>query len=400
MFNQKTLLISDGFFKSGFIDANEILLEFLTSGFEKGSFKRVFLQKEKSQKNRPDKWNGFEYFELKRCRENRFSSLNRIIPLIINWFIYPFTLYFVIPKQAQKILKIIKKEKIEKIWIVITSPHLIFLIRRLLSNLNNIKIYSTVWDSPEEFSLTLNMPKIFREKMLRSFSDIMGKSVNLGVASENMKNEYEKRFDKKCFVLQGNVISCNIHIQNNSYSGPFVIGYAGSFYTPEVWDALFETFNLINWKINDREVIIRIISNSIYFNPRSKCRIDYWGNRPVSDVIDILSHSFVNFVPYRFSETSKYGSTVSFPSKISTYLAAKRPIFTIAPAYSTPFEFVNSKEVGIACDSLNPQDILKSINRFFFDGLIYKKMINNCERVYNLSFHPEVLSKKFNEFIK
>jgi hypothetical protein len=127
--------------------------------------------------------------------------------------------------------------------------------------------------------------------------------------------------------------------------------------------------------------------------------IEYFGQQPINKVRDILSDSFINFVPYRFSEITKYGSSVSFPSKINTYLAAKRPIFIIAPSYSTPSQFVNEFEVGVSCNSLLPEKILSSLNKFNLDESDYQRYISNCEKVYNDSFHPLVFKKTFCEFI-
>jgi len=156
---------------------------------------------------------------------------------------------------------------------------------------------------------------------------------------------------------------------------------------------------LVGWKLNDKDVIIRTIGNSISFSPPSKCNIEYLGKRTVYEVIDLLSDSFINFVPYRFSAETRYGSSVSFPSKINTYLAAKKPIFTISPSYTTPFQFVNDFETGISCASLDPADILNSLNAFLVDEVRYQNMIRNCEEVYENNFHPTVFAKIFKEFI-
>jgi hypothetical protein len=127
--------------------------------------------------------------------------------------------------------------------------------------------------------------------------------------------------------------------------------------------------------------------------------IEYFGQQPVNKARDILSDSFINFVPYRFSEITKYGSSVSFPSKINTYLAAKKPIFTIAPSYSTPSQFVNEFEIGVSCNSLLPENILSCLNKFNLSEGNYQKYVSNCEKVYNDSFHPSVFKKTFCEFI-
>jgi hypothetical protein len=398
MNNDKTLLISNGCHSDKIIDPNEILLRFLSSSFIKDSLYRVIITNEKLR-SKHDTWLGHKCMAIKRIRDTWYS-LFKFLSFLPDSFNYIYILIFVIPGQSRQLARLIKKEEIIKIWAVMTSPQVIFLIRKLMEKNKGIKIYSSVWDSPEEFSLMLHMPVLFRQKMLRDFSYVMNNSIKLGVASTNMKKEYELRFNKECFVLQGDIIE-NIKEETPAQISDnyLIIGFAGWLYTPEVWDALFQSLDLLDWKINGKDVKIRIIGNAISFAPSSHCMIEYFGQQPVNKVRDILSESFINFVPYRFSEITKYGSSVSFPSKINTYLSAKKPIFTIAPSYSTPSQFVNEFEVGISCNSLLPENILSCLNKFNLSESNYQKYVNNCEKVYNGSFHPLVFKKTFCEFI-
>lgn len=399
MITGKTLLLSDGFYSDINVNPNEILLKFMTSKLEKDSLYRVILTGESLESTRPLKWNGYSYTVLKRIKEFRYSAF-KYIAYFVNTFIYIYTLLFIVPKQVTQIKKLIQEEKVKKIWVVMTSPQVIFLIRKLLKRNKDLKIYSSVWDSPEEFSLLLSMPGLFRRKLLRDFSFVMNHSVKLGVASINMKKEYEIRFQKKCFILQGDVTGDFKKRKHPAFSNDnLIIGFAGWLYTPEVWNALFEALDLVGWKIKEKNVLIKIIGNSISFSPPSKCNIEYLGKRTVYEVIDLLSDSFINFVPYRFSAETRYGSSVSFPSKINTYLAAQKPIFTISPSYTTPFQFVNDFETGISCASLDPADILNCLNAFIEDEGRYNTMIRNCEKVYSNNFHPSVFAKIFKEFI-
>lgn len=400
MIYNRTLLLSDGFYSEKIVNANEILLKFLTSEFGKDSLFRVILSGERIESNMPQRWNGYRFMVLKRIKTFSFSRF-KPISYFVNTFIYLYSLGFIVPRQVAQIKELIKKEKPTKIWIVITSPQLVFVSKRVLIKLKNIQLYTSVWDAPEEFSLLLEMPIVFRKKMLNDFYYLLNNSVKLGVSSTNMKKEYEMRFNKECFVLQGDVTEVKSrNIFSNQTNDYMIFGFAGSIYTPEVWDALFNALDLVAWKLKGKDVKIRIIGNSIVFTPPSHCMIEYFGKQPINKVRDILSDSFLNFVPYRFSEITKYGSSVAFPSKISTYLAAKKPIFTIAPSYSTPSQFVNEYEVGVACNSLLPEDIIFCLDKFILPESNYQKYIHNCEKIYNDSFHSFAFKKTFCEFIK
>jgi len=395
----RTLLLSDGSQSTQGVDANEILINFLISELDKNLFFRVYISREKRDVRSPHVSNSDQYLIFEKIKVDWFSTFKNLSNLL-NSIAYLYLLVFVVPTQIRQLKKLILKKKVSKIWIIITSPQVIFLANKLIKKYGDIDIYSSVWDSPEEFSIMLNMPGLIRKKMMKDFSYIMNHSVKLGVSSINMKNEYETRFNKRCFVLQGDVSSISVKEDLRSNSSDYlIIGFAGTNYTPEVWNALFMAFDLIGWKLKGKDIKIRIIGNSILFSPPSDCMVEYLGKQTVNKTVEILSESFINFVPYRFGVVSKYGSSVSFPSKINTYLAAMKPIFTIAPEYSTPYQFVKEFELGISCSSLLPEDILLSLNDFDLSEKKYRQYILNCEKIYNESFHPEVFRKRFEQFI-
>lgn len=398
MNSKKTLLLSDGCVSNDVIDPNEILLRFLTLNFLNESFIRAILSRDSLSESQPQFWNGFKYIQLKRIKESWYY-LFRFLSFIPDSLTYLFLMFVVIPKQLRQLTDLIKKEKVTQVWIVMTSPQVIFLSHRLLK-LPDIEFFSSVWDSPEEYSKMLHMPWLMRQKMLSDFNTIMKRSVNLGVASFNMKKEYETRFNKKCYILQGDVVEDTL-IKNDILLPDkyLIIGFAGWLYTPEVWDALFKALDLVKWRLNNKDVKIRIIGNGISFIPPAGCLIEFLGKQPVVKARSILRESYINFVPYRFDEISRYGSSVSFPSKINTYLAAKRPIFTIAPSYSTPFQFIEGFELGVACDSLKPEEIIKSLKKIVSDDTRYQIYIHNAEKIYEECFNPKAFSKTFCEFL-
>lgn len=398
MNSKKTLLLSDGCVSSEVIDPNEILLRFLSLNFAKESFIRAILSRDTLNSYQPEFWNGFNYIQLKRYN-NSWHHLFRFLSFIPDSISYFYLMFVVIPKQLRQLTRVIKEEKVTKVWIVMTSPQVIFLSRRLL-RISEIEFFSSVWDSPEEFSKMLHMPRLLRQKMLSDFNTIMKHSVKLGVASLNMKKEYETRFNKECYILQGDVIEDTLIKSDIMLPDKYlIIGFAGWLYTPEVWDAFFKALDLVDWHLNNREVKIRIIGNEISFTPPSGCLIEYLGKQPIKKAREILTESYINFVPYRFDETSKYGSSVSFPSKINTYLSAKKPIFTIAPSYSTPFQFVEDFELGVACGSLRPEEIIFSLKKITSDESRYQKYIHNAGKIYDESFNSIAFNKTFSDFL-
>jgi hypothetical protein len=83
------------------------------------------------------------------------------------------------------------------------------------------------------------------------------------------------------------------------------------------------------------------------------------------------------YCPYFFDEKRKEISRTSFPSKVTTYLAAGRPILYHGPDYASPAIFLREHGAAEFCHSLATGDILGVISRLATDESLYRTVAEN-----------------------
>jgi hypothetical protein len=98
------------------------------------------------------------------------------------------------------------------------------------------------------------------------------------------------------------------------------------------------TDNDVAWNLAGKNVRIRFLGREYELNGSQLApnRIEKLGYLPQDKTIRHLSECGILYCPYFFDEKRKEISKTSFPSKLSTYLAAGKPIFYHGPGYGLP----------------------------------------------------------------
>jgi len=78
-------------------------------------------------------------------------------------------------------------------------------------------------------------------------------------------------------------------------------------------------------------------------------------------LIKELSNYDYGFVPMSFDVVDCELVKTSFPSKSYAYLCSGLPLFVLAPKYSAISKVVEQYDIGVVCDSIDPDDITTSV---------------------------------------
>ena len=85
-------------------------------------------------------------------------------------------------------------------------------------------------------------------------------------------------------------------------------------------------------------------------------RIEKLGYLPQDKTIRHLSECDILYCPYFFDEKRKEISKTGFPSKLSTCLAAGKPVFYHGPDYGSPSIFLKKHDAAATRRRVNPTD--------------------------------------------
>ena len=306
-----------------------------------------------------------------------------------------------LPRLIDQIAHFAEQVQPDTLWIPLANPTLINAAARLAERVG-VPMVTTVWDAPDYFLphyWGVRGPTL--ERLMRRFGDGVRASARTAVASTEMKTAYEKRYGTPCTpMIHGLPESQWIRPAGmRSPDEPFVIGYAGSLYARAEWDALMSALGSVGWRIGGRDVIVRVLASSLEVRATGPARIEFLGWQSTADAVSILSECDVCYVPYWFDEACRPGVELSFPNKISLYLAAGRPIFFHGPRQSTPVSFLARWPVGVACHSLDSGAIVETLRRAATDAAFHASAADAIPRVLREELGLHVFRKQFAEFL-
>jgi glycosyltransferase involved in cell wall biosynthesis len=127
--------------------------------------------------------------------------------------------------------------------------------------------------------------------------------------------------------------------------------------------------------------------------------VEFLGWHSQEETIQLLSEADVLYCPYWFDSAFEEESRLSFPSKLTTYLAAGRPVLFHGPAYASPAVFLKERGAGECCFSLDTDSIIASLTKLANDEAFYKETTFNGTNAFMECLTMLVLQKNFLEFL-
>jgi hypothetical protein len=289
-----------------------------------------------------------------------------------------------------------KGHGVELVWAVLDSVTQITIASRVASALG-VRLVVTIWDPPEWLSIETGFDWFSRRNLLRDFDRELRSSSATSVASEQMAKEYGKRYGIKPIVL--------IHgLHPNMIKPPareltsekeFIIGFIGTLYAFDAWQALLSALSEVNWRIEGRNVIIRVLSGAIAVTSLDRMHIEYLGWRSIEETIELMSQVDVTYLPYWFDERHSLSVRLCFPNRLATYMAAGRPVLFHGPEDSSPAHFLRRFPAGLSCHSLESSVIIENLRRLVVDRELYANATQAGQSALNEELNLQVFRQRF-----
>lgn len=259
------------------------------------------------------------------------------------------------------------------LWIPLAGPTMINAAAEVARR-SGLPMLTTVWDAPDYF-----LPHYWDvrgralARVLARFDAAVSASLRCAVASPEMAEAYEVRYGVPCVpMIHGLPESSWVRPSGmRAPNDPFVIGYAGSLYARREWEALMTALGAVGWRVGGRDAVVRVLASSFDVRATGPARVEFLGWHPTGRAVEILSQCDVCYVPYWFDPAFRPAVEMCFPNKVSTYLAAGRPILFHGPQESTPARFLERHAVGIACHSLEPDAIVGALHTAATDAAFH-----------------------------
>jgi len=323
-------------------------------------------------------------------------SFRRVSSLIRHQYIR----YIYLPTLIKQAIQVGRENRSQMVWAALPRPTLIYMAKKV-ANALNAELVTTVMDPPEQFAIDLAMDGLSRRIMLRLFKETLQASLRCSVASKGMQAEYKKRYGIDSVVLIHGVSLNSKRPPKTRLTteGKFVIGFAGSVYAAKEWQALLNALYTVDWRIGEREVIVKVLGDWIPLRAQGKMHIEYLGWRSPEETLDILSQVDVTYLPYWFDKSRRLSVRVCFPNKLSIYLAAGRPVLYHGPENSSPTHFLQQYPAGLCCHSRQAPEIIECLRRFVTDSDFYTQAALQASVAVDRELNLQIFLSRFAELI-
>jgi hypothetical protein len=266
----------------------------------------------------------------------------------------------------------------------------------------NIPLLTQVYDPPSWILREQGTTGFLETKLLKKFNASVRKSRACATASQPMTRQYAEDFNTKTVALLPSLDSCTAQppAQSIHDGKELIIGMGGQLYAVEEWKALLAALDSVNWKIGNRDVRIRLLGRRFLFDESGPLHIEYLGWHNQENSIRLLSESDILYCPYWFNPLFKDEASLCFPSKLTTYLAAGRPVLFHGPEYASVAQFLKEHDAGFSCHSNEPNQILEALTTLVRDSHLYSRLTRNGRAAFDKHLTLASLRKSFASFLE
>jgi glycosyltransferase involved in cell wall biosynthesis len=282
-------------------------------------------------------------------------------------------------RVAQLAFDLVYASAPDAVWCLLEGQTMIQVGRLVRRNWKGTFL-SQVMDPPLWWLRAHQVDRLSCRRSLTWFDEVLRSSARCATASWAMADRYRESYGVETVPLVPSLDMSAITEpeRDRERAEAFVIALAGQIYAQDSWEALLAALDHAGWRIDGRDVVLRILGPLAPEIAERSPRVEFLGWRPQAETLSLLASADVLYCPYWFDPAFEEQARLSFPSKLTTYFAAGRPVLFHGPAYSSPAEFVERHEAALCCTSLDARDILDSLTVLAEDDAIREALIRNA----------------------
>lgn len=289
-----------------------------------------------------------------------------------------------------------REQGVDAIWAILEGQVVTGLAAPLAQRLG-VPLYTQVWDPLSWWLDAHKVDPLSRFIAHRSFDAAMSKSRACAAASWNMAEEYLARYGVRSVpVIAGHDMALAQAPAPRLHGDDLVIGFAGQLYANDAWESLIAALHRAGWRIGGRNIRLTVIGQHYPPDDLPADRLDYPGWLPQADTIRMLAERCdVLYCPYSFENPREDVARLSFPSKLTSYFAAGRPVLVHAPDFSSPARYAREHEAGYVCGSLDPDRVIATLQTIAADGALFERLARNGQAALRRDFTLERMRQSF-----
>ena len=298
----------------------------------------------------------------RRRPESRFGRIGRML----SWPFMRASNRRNLKQALDRCIEWARQHQVEQVWAILDTPISIELAAPLAAALG-VPLRTTVWDDIEHNTRYYALDRLSARRVTDAFAGAMRVARSTAVIGETMQSEYARRYGSEGVIVRHGGRPAAHRTTSVATDDSVRIGFAGSVSARSAFDLLLSTLDRMGWKIEGRPVVLTLMGPRFDLRSDVERRVECLGWRSVEQTIDILSTCSVNYLPQPFEADWDAFSRLSFPSKLTTYLAAGVPVLLHAPERASLPRFFADHPFGACCTSLDTQALETALRRLVSD---------------------------------
>jgi glycosyltransferase involved in cell wall biosynthesis len=306
-----------------------------------------------------------------------------------------------VPNLVNLVADFAQRQNVDTIWAVLQGQTMVRVAAGVADRLN-LPLHTQVWD-PLSWWLDANAVDGWHKKQsLAQFDEVMKRSKSCATASWAMSREYETRYGVRCVpLIASHARDEALHPEPKlRRDGEVVIGVAGQFYADQEWQQLVQALNSADWKVDGREVRIKVLGHYVPSAPIPEGRCEFLGWKAQKEAIRILSEETdILYCPYPSQPSLAEVTKLSFPSKLVTYFAAGRPVLFHGPDFASPAQFLADRRAGLVVVGKGAAAAYNGLVRLVTEPDLYAEIARNAQNAFEAEFTLEKMKSRLLDFL-
>jgi glycosyltransferase involved in cell wall biosynthesis len=292
-----------------------------------------------------------------------------------------------------------REQGVQQVWAVLDSPLTHEMAAGVAKGLG-VPLRTTVWDDVHHNNRYFGLDRLTARRSLRGFVEALRDSRSIAVIGESMQEEYRRLYGVASVVVRHGVApdTAKAMAVEPIPGAALRIGFAGSVSARSAFDLFLETLDRMDWRIDGRPVSLRLLGPRFDLRSSVPRRIECLGWRSVEESIRLLGECEINYLPQPFERDLEPFTRLSFPSKLTTYLAAGRPLVLHAPPEASLVPFNQRHGFAVGCEALD-SGILEASLRCAADPGIGARCVAAAREVLSAEFSRERFRADFARFL-
>ena len=271
---------------------------------------------------------------------------------------------------------------------VYAIPHISNLQSYIIKKLN-VPVVGHISDDVCGIPPTSNIIiKLYRTLAKKKAEGIIKRCNYLEVFAENMAEEYEKRYNRKCYLIGKGIDTSTIKPEELAVDASKQLNFV---YTGNLSAERFETLINLSKALKNNAAVLNVysatplsvdMSNQIASldNICFHGKIDKTQVEQVQNDADFLVHV------EGFSKQAIYDAKMSFSTKIMDYMQKNKPIFAIGDIAINSIRVLKDHELAVV--ATKQEEIGEKVNQIFTDVINYKSIQDN---IYNFLIDRDIV---------